>query len=214
MELDRETRTSIDISSEIEVLSYVSTVQQDVIARIQLGTDAEPIVGDGSYYLRIYVDGVRIVPDNVINVAAGVTKIVASSRPLLIDAAETMSVRILGLGGDTSVTVTTIVQDVTPAAVSDFMGTGVVFVDHDYGGIDNLAYKTAGLIGIDNADITVYLKSDYDAGNRDSEYVKGRTFTDVNGRWLRAIMLDPETYTAIYYKQGAYGPNRKNFVVT
>ena len=95
-----------------------------------------------------------------------------------------------------------------------WLGQGTIAVDHNYGGADNLAYKTAGGAGIDNASIWAYLKSDYDAGNMTAAYVKGRTTTDVNGQWTNPMNLDPGAYTLYYYKQGAYGPDTKEVTVS
>ena len=92
-------------------------------------------------------------------------------------------------------------------------GTGSVVVDHDYGGADELAYETEGDVGIDNAVVRAYLKSDYDAGSTGSEYIKATTTTDVNGRWTKQMNLDPETYTLYYFKQGAYGPDTQEVTV-
>jgi len=99
-------------------------------------------------------------------------------------------------------------------AIEGVSGTGEISVDHDYGGTDVLAYKTAGGVGIDNATIKAYLKTDYDAGNVSAEYVKAISTTDVNGRWDNAMLLDAATYTLYYYKQGEYGPNTKEVTVT
>lgn len=92
-------------------------------------------------------------------------------------------------------------------------GIGSVVVDHDYGGADALAYKTEGGAGIDNAVVRAYLKTDYDAGNTGSEYIKATTMTDVNGRWTDQMNLDPATYTLYYFKQGAYGPDTQEVTV-
>lgn len=87
------------------------------------------------------------------------------------------------------------------------IGDGSVVVDHDTGGTDALAYKTAGGVGIDNAVVRAYLKSDYDAGNTGSAYIKASVTTDVNGRWVSEMNLDPETYTLYFFKQNTYGPD-------
>jgi hypothetical protein len=92
-------------------------------------------------------------------------------------------------------------------------GTGAVAVNHDTGGAGVLAYKTDGDVGIDNAEIRAYLKADYDAGLRAASYVKGTTITDVNGEWAHDMMLDAETYTLVYHKQNAYGPDTKEVTV-
>ena len=90
-------------------------------------------------------------------------------------------------------------------------GDGSVSVNHDTGGPDALTYVTALGVGIDNAVITAYLKSEYDAGTRSP---KGQTTTDVNGQWANDMRLDPETYIIEFYKQGEYGPDTVEVEVT
>jgi hypothetical protein len=98
--------------------------------------------------------------------------------------------------------------------VADVFGPGSVLVDHDYGGADNLAYKTAGGAGIDNALIKAYLRSNYDAGLTTNDYVVAQAQTNIFGRWVRSMVLDPAEYTLIYFKQGYYGPDRRNITIT
>lgn len=99
-------------------------------------------------------------------------------------------------------------------AVTSSTGSGSVQVNEDYGGTGNLAYRTSTGAPIDNAVINIYLKADYDSGNISSDFIIARTNTNVNGGWESSIMLDPAAYTLIYYKQGFYGPNRKDVTVT
>ncbi len=77
-------------------------------------------------------------------------------------------------------------------------GNGSVSVDHEYGGTDELRLVDSGGLGIDGATIRAYLKTDWDADRRGDAYVKGRGETDVNGRWLAPIWLDPATYTLAF----------------
>jgi hypothetical protein len=92
-------------------------------------------------------------------------------------------------------------------------GSGSVLVDHDYGGTDELAYKTSGGDPIAGATVEIFLTSDYDGGNRTSEYRQGRTITDINGRWSQPVYLDPESYTVVFYKVGFYGPDVQEITV-
>ncbi len=89
-------------------------------------------------------------------------------------------------------------------------GGGNTAVNHNTTSADNLRYTTALGAGISGAVIKAYLKTDYDAGNRTDAYVKGRTVTDVNGRWTNDLYLDGGyTYTILFYKSGTYGPDTK-----
>jgi hypothetical protein len=91
--------------------------------------------------------------------------------------------------------------------------TGAVEVDHNYGGTDALVVTAPSGAGVDGVDIHVYLKSDYDAGNRSNDYVVARTLTTVGGRWARPVMLDAGVYTLIFHKQGQFGPDRLDLTV-
>jgi uncharacterized protein YwbE len=87
-------------------------------------------------------------------------------------------------------------------------GSGDTAVDENTGGADNLRYVYQAQ-GIDNATIKVYLKTDYDAGNRSDTYVKARSKTKTDGRWQWPVYLDSGfTYSVVFYKQGQYGPTK------
>jgi len=91
---------------------------------------------------------------------------------------------------------------------SSFLGTGDTTVNHNTGGADNLAYKTAEGAGIEGAYVHAFLKTDYDAGNWTDGYIKGQTTTNAAGRWTNNMMLSSSlTYTVRFYKIGAFGPD-------
>ncbi len=84
------------------------------------------------------------------------------------------------------------------------VGAGDTVIDENTGGTDHLRYVYNSQ-GIDNADIKIYLKSDYDAGNRSNSYIKAQSRTKVDGRWQWPVYLDSGfTYTVVFYKQGVY----------
>jgi len=83
-------------------------------------------------------------------------------------------------------------------------GSGNTAIDHNTGGVDNLQALYGG-VGVDNADIKIYLKADWDLGNQDDSYVKGVSVTSVDGRWAYPVYLDSGfTYTVVFYKQGLF----------
>lgn len=89
-------------------------------------------------------------------------------------------------------------------------GDGDIPVDHNTGGTDNLRLTRDG-IGIGDAIIIAYLKSDYDAGNRTR---RGKSTTGDDGRWLYPMMLDPGTYILIAEKPGVYKPDPREIEVS
>lgn len=84
-------------------------------------------------------------------------------------------------------------------------GSGDTPVNEDTGGTDALAYKTSGGAGIQGATIRAYLTSEYNAG---VYTVRGQTTTTADGGWSAPMMLEADTsYTLVFYKAGAYGPD-------
>jgi hypothetical protein len=96
------------------------------------------------------------------------------------------------------------------------LGGGHVRVTHDYGGDDNLAYRTGQGQGIAGATVLVFLKEDYDAGRRQDGFARARTTTDNAGRWRHVLMLEPGDYVMVAYRTGPapYGPDALSFAVT
>lgn len=103
----------------------------------------------------------------------------------------------VGLGGS---------ADPTPPTFDN-----TVKLDHDYGLTDDLRYMTPGGSPIENAQVRVYLKSDYDAGNLASPV--GITTTNAYGRWTSSILVTPGyTFVVQFYKPNEYGPDAKEIV--
>lgn len=112
-------------------------------------------------------------------------------------------------------------QQINLAAVIAAIGSGgggaggdnSVQVDHNYGGIDVLRITTAAGAGIDNVTIRAYLTSDYVAGQRSADYIVASTRTSSDGRWVNPILLDPDDYTLVIFKQGIYRTTTHNIAV-
>jgi hypothetical protein len=54
--------------------------------------------------------------------------------------------------------------------------------------------------------IRAFLADDYDAGRRTAVHVKGETTTNVAGRWVNPLLLDPGDYVLLVARQGAFSP--------
>ena len=81
-----------------------------------------------------------------------------------------------------------------------------VAITQDYPLPGDLLYQTPGGHGVEGAQVRVYLKSDYDAGNMNSPV--GTTTTGRGGRWLAPILVAPGfKYVAYFIQPGSYGPN-------
>ncbi len=184
-----------------------------MLVRINLGDTDKPIVGGGQYVLKTSINGSLLAPNATVQVPVSTTRTVLISRSIPIDSGDVLSLRLVGLPGDTSVNASISIRDVTPLRADELEGAGVVAVDHNYGGTDALAVMTLDAQRIDNAAVAAYLRTDYDAGRRGAAYVVGRTLTDVNGRWASPLMLDPGEYTLFAYKQGVIQATAKNLIV-
>jgi hypothetical protein len=90
------------------------------------------------------------------------------------------------------------------AAIGGGSGDGAIVVGDDYGGGD-YRVESAG-IPVDDAVIRAFLADDYDAGRRTAVHVKGETTTDVAGRWINPLLLDPGDYVLLVARQGAFSP--------
>jgi hypothetical protein len=217
MELDRETRSNVSLVTEIEVLNYVcpAGAPREVIARVDLGSVAHPLAGAGGpYHVRAYINGATVSPDASVILQAGQTKATIIGRVLPLDAGDVLSIQVTGLAGDTGVDTVTSLRNATPIQASDAGGDGTVLVTSDYGGANNLSYRTSGNLPIDNASIRAFLAADYAAGHISSAYLKGQTTTKNDGTWVRPLYLDPGSYTLVFVKQGYYGPDTRAVTVS
>jgi hypothetical protein len=204
MILNVQVTPAADLSSGyVTVLTYTNVTGRDlaVLARAELGSDAQPVAGSGLYGLRATINGHVMFPDSLIPIGAE-PKAGVQSRLLTVRIDETIIVQVQGLPADTAVDVTAILMDATPALLSELIGEGPIPVDHNYGGADNLRVLDPGGAAIQGASITAYLSAEYDAGNRGSSFIRGRSSTDANGRWRSAMSLFPADYTLITVKPG------------
>ena len=79
-------------------------------------------------------------------------------------------------------------------------------VNHDYDLTDNLRYMTPGGSPIANAQVRVYLQSEYTAGNLSAPV--GTTTTKADGRWINTVMVRPGfTYVVQFHKPNEFGPD-------
>ncbi len=87
-----------------------------------------------------------------------------------------------------------------------------VALDHNYELSDSLRYMSPGGTPIANAQIRVFLKSDYDA--RRFSAAVGKTTTKSDGRWQNPILLTPGyTYIVQFTKPNEFGPDTTSVTV-
>lgn len=87
-----------------------------------------------------------------------------------------------------------------------------VKLDHDYPLSDDMRYMTPGGSPINNAQIRVYQKSDYDAGLLTAPI--GITTTNAYGRWIAPVLVKPGySYVVRMEKPYDFGPDTRTVVV-
>lgn len=204
MELIRTTKLNADISSETEVLAYTYTGTKpiEVISRVDLGDAAGPIAGGASYTLSFYIDDVFISPESVIVVPSGKDRTIMVSRAIALEPQDVVRIKVQGTLADVSVNIIATLRDTTPVLRSEILGIGDINVDHDYPTADNLRVVTPEGVGIEDADIKVYLTAEYDAGVRGVDAIRGQTKTDVVGRWNAPFNLKVGSYTFVFSGTG------------
>lgn len=87
-----------------------------------------------------------------------------------------------------------------------------VVLNEDYNTENSLQYTDDGGNPIQDAQIRVFKKTDYDLENFGAAL--GVTTTDANGAWKNPITVEAGfTYTIEFFKPGAFGPDAQEVVV-
>jgi len=89
------------------------------------------------------------------------------------------------------------------------VGIGNVEIDSEYDGND-WRYLTTGGVGIDDATVKVYLKSEYDVG---VYTLRASSVTGTDGTWGPVYLNTGLTYTVVFYKSGVYGPDNLEITI-
>ena len=96
--------------------------------------------------------------------------------------------------------------------VSSGVALGEIGINENTGSADNLMYQEDDGTAIAAATIRVYKKTDWDEGN--VNVVQGVSATDLVGRWQKAVFVPlGGTYTVVFSKVGAFGPDAKEVTV-
>ena len=203
--LHSELHDNVSIAAVRPVLTYTNTTGRNltVLSKVRMGSLTQPIAGGGFYQMLVTLDGSEVLPNAAVSVATQ-DDVTVQSLQLALETGQQIIVSVQGQPGDINIDVESVLVDVTPARVSDLVGTGSIPVDHNYGSIDNYRVVDPGGAGVQDMTISAYLESDYDAGNYGPGFLKGRTTTDVNGRWRNPIALDPAAYVLVLSKPGEY----------
>lgn len=82
--------------------------------------------------------------------------------------------------------------------------TGPIPINQDTGGTDNLRYVDGSGNGVGDANIFVYLATDWPAN---PSAVQATAMTGADGRWLAPAFVQSGTYVAVFTKLGADGPD-------
>ena len=89
---------------------------------------------------------------------------------------------------------------------------GTIPVNENTGGKDSLRYVTSSGNPVSGASVTLYITNEYVQGNYSSPL--GKTKTAHDGRWETPITVDSgASYTAVFFKEGHFGPDSKEVIV-
>jgi len=83
-------------------------------------------------------------------------------------------------------------------------GTGPIAINQNTGGTDNLRYIDSAGNGVEDADVLVYLATDWPT---QPTRVQAAATTGPDGRWLSPAFVQSGTYVAVFSKIGADGPD-------
>jgi len=84
--------------------------------------------------------------------------------------------------------------------------------DEDYDGENNLRYEDDNGDPINEAQVRVFKKIDYDLENYTAAV--GVTTTDATGGWVNPVTVEAGlTYTIQFFKPGYFGPDTKEVIV-
>lgn len=103
------------------------------------------------------------------------------------------------------------------AAIPTGMGRDVDGIDHDYGGTDSLRALDDQSSPIPNANIHIFLKTDWDANNRGNLYWQTNgawSETESDGRWKYLVSLNTGTYVMVVQIPGHTEQTTTEFTVT
>lgn len=212
--LEREISNDVNIQSALQVLEYENDTDRDmtVLCKAQLGSIASPVVGGGLYSLFVFIDDVEVLPQSSITITDQTTAVV-QSRQIQLGQGQTIRIECLGRAGDSAVDLDVVLLDVTPAALSDIYGAGLIPVDHNTGGTDTYRTVDVNSAAIPDVKISAYLTSDYVAGNRGGAFLKGRTQTGVDGRWRTPLSLEAGAYTLVFAKPPHFNSDTRTLTV-
>ena len=84
------------------------------------------------------------------------------------------------------------------------LSSGPIPINQDTGGTDNLRYVDSDGNGVGDANILIYLATDWPG--QPSE-VQATAMTGPDGRWLAPAFVQSGTYCAVFTKLGADGPD-------
>jgi len=94
------------------------------------------------------------------------------------------------------------------------VGNGAYEVNHHYDGQNALTIYDENNSPIENANIYIFSKTDWDNNNRTKAYQKGWSLTDGNGQWLWSVWLDEGTYKLIIDSPGVEVKYPTEFIVS
>jgi hypothetical protein len=210
MEFLNQAKTGISIVTDYEIANVLKgqPVPTELAGIVTLSGLAS---ASGTYTLYVVLSDVRVYPSLSAVKPSNVTSLKFNIARVIVDPNERIKLFAVGQGADTSVDSLVKLYDVNSDRTG-VLGYGTEYVDHNYGGADNLSYLD-GSIGVNDGKVRVYTKASWDLNRRSRDYVLAEVTTDYDGRWSNAVLLNPGEYVLLYHKTGAYHPSTRELVV-
>lgn len=112
--------STFDINLAQVVLTYTNDEETAlaVMAQLFIGSDDNPALGTGAYFLQAYINDSILIPHSSV-IAQNNSQFVAHSRNIVIAPGDTFTLEVVGLNGDASVDIVTRLIDVTQPTIDE-----------------------------------------------------------------------------------------------
>ncbi len=127
--------------------------------------------------------------------------VASNSSPQLSD--PNIGTGILGWSGsrEASLAIAIALPDPAPSGYGPAPAVGLIAINHDTSGADNLRFVDGLGSGIEGADVMIYLAGDWP---NNPASIQARATTRADGRWNSPAYVTAGTYVAVFSKPGFY----------
>ncbi len=139
---------NLDISNSLKIVEIAVSV--DMFVSMVVKYEQLPGIG-GNYSTQLLLDNIIIAPDRTVPVAPVLSSFIVQSRSVIVRAGEKLEYYTRGLSGDTNVTITVSIMDVSPISgdqlVQDIEGDLIARVVNAIGQHEFIIQPTKTVLG-------------------------------------------------------------------